>query len=111
MTEEEFFGHKNFRRPLTQQIGGRHYKQLPIQPVEYIHANNIGYFEGNVIKYVSRWQTKGGIEDLKKALHYLELLIDLEKNRDKEKESDSKATRKCDFQAASSGEGQTTLAQ
>lgn len=64
--------------PLTQQIGGKHYKQLTIQPVEYIHANDIGYFEGNVIKYVSRWRDKGGVEDLRKALHYLELLIELE---------------------------------
>jgi hypothetical protein len=66
------------KTPLTQQIGGRHYKQLAIQPVEYIHANGIGYFEGNVIKYVSRWRDKGGVEDLRKALHYLELLIELE---------------------------------
>jgi hypothetical protein len=65
------------------QIGGKHYKSLKIQPVEYIHANDIGYFEGNVIKYVSRWRDKGGVEDLHKALHYLELLIDLEKTSDR----------------------------
>lgn len=63
---------------LEKQEGGSHYKDFPIQPVEYIHANGIGYFEGNVIKYVSRWRSKGGIEDLKKAKHYIELLIDLE---------------------------------
>lgn len=63
---------------LIQQIGGSHYKQLTIQPVEYIHANGISYFEGNVIKYVSRWRDKGGMEDLHKAKHYLELLIELE---------------------------------
>lgn len=68
--------------PLTQQIGGKHYKQLAIQPVEYIHANGIGYFEGNVIKYVSRWRDKGGVEDLHKALHYLQLLMELEETRD-----------------------------
>jgi hypothetical protein len=66
--------------PLHMQVGGLHYKKNAIQPVEYIHANGIGYFEGNVIKYVTRWKDKGGIEDLNKALHYLELLIDLEKN-------------------------------
>lgn len=63
---------------LNVQVGGSHYKDLPIQPVEYIHANGIGYFEGNVIKYVSRWRTKGGIPDLRKAAHYLDLLITLE---------------------------------
>lgn len=64
---------------LEVQIGGNHYKFKVIQPVEYIHANNIGYFEGNVIKYVTRWKDKNGIQDLEKAIHYLELLIDLEK--------------------------------
>lgn len=63
---------------LATQEGGSHYKDQAIQPVEYIHANRIGYFEGNVIKYVSRWKSKGGIEDLKKAKHYIELLIELE---------------------------------
>ena len=51
---------------------------MKIQPVEFIHANGIGYFEGNVIKYVSRWRAKGGVEDLKKARHYIDLLIELE---------------------------------
>jgi len=63
---------------LTKQVAGTHYKDLPIQPVEYIHANTIGYFEGNVIKYVSRWRKKNGIADLEKAKHYIELLIELE---------------------------------
>lgn len=64
---------------LGTQIGGNHYKSQAIQPVEYIHANNIGYFEGNVIKYVTRWKNKNGVQDLEKAKHYLELLIELEK--------------------------------
>lgn len=64
--------------PLDVQVGGSHYKDLKIQPVEYIHANNIGYMEGNVIKYVSRWRAKNGIKDLEKAKHYIELLIQLE---------------------------------
>jgi len=65
---------------LELQVGGTHYKELAIQPVEFIHANNIGYLEGNVIKYVSRWRNKNGIADLEKAKHYIELLIELEKN-------------------------------
>ena len=63
---------------LDKQVQGSHYKDLPIQPVQYIHANGIGYFEGNVIKYVSRWRNKNGLADLEKAKHYLELLIELE---------------------------------
>jgi hypothetical protein len=63
---------------LARQEGGSHYKDLPIQPVQFIHANGIGYFEGNVIKYVARWRAKNGIADLRKAKHYLELLIELE---------------------------------
>lgn len=66
------------KRALDVQIAGNHYKDLAIQPVEYIYANNIGYFEGNVIKYVSRWRNKNGIKDLEKAKHYIELLIELE---------------------------------
>lgn len=67
---------------LKVQVAGSHYKKLAIQPVEYIHANGIGYFEGNVIKYVSRWRSKGGVADLEKARHYIDLLIELERRRD-----------------------------
>lgn len=63
---------------LDKQVAGSHYKDLPIQPVEYIHANAMGYLEGNVVKYVSRWRKKNGIADLEKAKHYIELLIELE---------------------------------
>jgi hypothetical protein len=63
---------------LETQVGGSHYKNLPIQPVQYIHSNHIGYMEGNVIKYVSRWRQKNGIDDLLKARHYIDLLIQLE---------------------------------
>jgi hypothetical protein len=63
---------------LHAQIGGDHYKKLRIQPLEFIHANNIGFAEGSVIKYVSRWREKGGIADLQKAKHFIELLIELE---------------------------------
>lgn len=64
--------------PLAVQVGGAHYKSMVIQPVEFIHANNIGYIEGCVIKYICRYKNKGGIEDLKKIKHYVDLLIDLE---------------------------------
>ena len=63
---------------LNAQVGGDHYKKLKIQPVEYIYANNIGYMEGNVIKYVTRWRDKNGVADLLKARHYIDLLMELE---------------------------------
>ena len=63
---------------LDVQEGGHHYKDLVIQPVEYIHANRIPYIEGNVIKYVTRWCNKNDIADLRKARHYIDLLIELE---------------------------------
>jgi len=63
---------------LNKQVDGDHYKSMAIQPVEFIHANALGYLEGNVIKYVSRWRKKNGIADLQKAKHYVELLIELE---------------------------------
>lgn len=63
---------------LAVQEGGDHYKKLSIQPIEYIHANGIPFAEGCVIKYVSRWRDKGGIKDLEKARHFLDLLIELE---------------------------------
>lgn len=63
---------------LEKQVSGSHYKDFPIQPVEFIHRNNIPYIEGNVIKYVARWRDKGGIADLEKAKHYIDLLIELE---------------------------------
>ena len=67
-------------RANEQQIGGAHYAIKAIQPWDFIIANNIGYLEGNIIKYISRWKDKGGIEDLKKAQHYLQKLIEVAGN-------------------------------
>lgn len=61
-----------------KQVGGNHYSKMVITPTNYILANKMGWLEGNVIKYVSRHQDKNGIEDLKKAIHYLELIIEEE---------------------------------
>lgn len=58
------------------QIGGSHYKDMAIQPTEYITKNNLGYIEGNIIKYISRYKSKNGLEDLKKARHYIDMLIE-----------------------------------
>lgn len=66
------------KSPLTSQVGGNHYSKLAIQPVEYIHKNGIPFIEGSVIKYVTRWRDKGGVKDLEKARHFIDLLIELE---------------------------------
>ena len=63
---------------LDKQVSGKHYKDCVIQPVEYIHANGLPFIEGNVVKYITRWRDKGGLDDLKKVIHYVELLIELE---------------------------------
>lgn len=60
-----------------RQVGGTHYKDKAIQPWDYIVANKLGYLEGTIIGYVSRWQDKGGIEDLRKARHCLDKLIEV----------------------------------
>lgn len=66
---------------LNKQVAGDHYKTRGIQPVEYIHANKLDYFQGNVIKYVTRWRDKAGLADLEKAKHYLEMYIELESKK------------------------------
>ncbi len=66
---------------LGKQVSGEHYKSLAIQPIEYIHANHIPFAEGSVIKYMTRWRDKGGLADLEKAKHFIELLIELENLR------------------------------
>ena len=63
---------------LNKQVAGDHYKDKGIQPIIYIHANNLGFCEGNVVKYITRWREKNGIADLEKAKHYIELLIEME---------------------------------
>ena len=60
------------------QIGGAHYKSFAIQPSEFIHRNGIGFLEGNIIKYVCRYKAKNGRQDLEKARHYIDLLLEWE---------------------------------
>ena len=61
----------------SHQVGGNHYAKHSIQPWDYITANNLGYLEGNIVKYISRWRDKGGIDDLRKVAHYTEKLIEV----------------------------------
>lgn len=64
-----------------EQQGGDHYRRKPIQPWDYIVANDLGFLEGNIVKYVTRWKAKNGLEDLRKAQHYLSKLIEVEELR------------------------------
>lgn len=63
---------------LDKQVSGNHYKNCGIQPIEYIHANSLNYFEGNAVKYITRHRKKNGKADIEKAIHYLELLLEME---------------------------------
>ena len=72
----EQFKEKYMKETLNTQVGGSHYQKYAIQPIEFITKNNIPFLEANVIKYVVRYKDKNGLEDLKKAKHYLEMLIE-----------------------------------
>jgi hypothetical protein len=63
---------------IDKQVAGDHYRKYKIQPVEFCIANDIGFLAGNVIKYVCRYRDKGGAEDIKKARHYLDLILQFE---------------------------------
>ena len=76
---------------LSTQVGGDHYSKLAIQPVEYITRNGLGFVEGSVIKYVTRHRSKGGAEDIRKAIHFLNLLLELEYGKKEAKAEECKA--------------------
>jgi hypothetical protein len=63
---------------LDKQVQGGHYKDMKIQPVEYIHENGLDYLQGNVIKYISRHKAKNGAFDVRKAIHYCELILQMQ---------------------------------
>lgn len=63
---------------LDTQVAGNHYKDKAIQPVEYIHANGLGFLEGCIVKRITRWRDKDGFADLEKIKHEVDLLIELE---------------------------------
>lgn len=62
---------------LDVQVSGNHYKTCKIQPIEYITANNLGYIEGNIVKYATRHKDKNGKADIEKIIHYCQLLLEL----------------------------------
>ena len=67
-------------KPSEKQVAGNHYSKLKIQPMQYSLANNLNYAQANAIKYITRYKYKNGVEDLKKAIHCLELLIEFEQS-------------------------------
>lgn len=68
------------------QEGGNHYKGYAIQPIDFIHKNELNFIQGNVIKYLLRYKEKNGLQDLKKAKHYIDLLIEYEYGKDSDYE-------------------------
>ena len=72
-----------YGKAADKQVGGSHYKDCAIQPVDYIVENKLDFLEGNIVKYITRHKTKNGIEDIRKVIHYAELI--LEKKYGKEK--------------------------
>ena len=71
------------KSPLEKQVGGSHYKSKAIQPIEYIQANDLNFCEGNIVKYITRYKEKNGLEDLEKVGHYLDFLIEDYKKKNK----------------------------
>jgi len=68
--------------PLDTQVGGDHYMKMKIQPVEYIYANEMPYMDGNVVKYISRHRSKNGAEDVRKAIQYCQMILQMEYGED-----------------------------
>ena len=78
---EDFIGKEPELTAKDVQIGGNHYKDLSIQPGDYIRENKLGWYEGNVIKYITRHDKKNGLEDVMKAKHYIEMIIEEYKSK------------------------------
>lgn len=62
----------------SEQVGGDHYKSLPIQPIEYIYRNGLDFLQGNIVKYATRHKSKGKAEDVRKIIHYARLILEIE---------------------------------
>jgi hypothetical protein len=77
-TEKLEKGREGSTGALASQVGGNHYSKLAIQPIEFIHANNLDFFQGSILKYTCRHKDKNGVEDLKKVIHYAQLAAKLQ---------------------------------
>lgn len=97
MTDEEFIGGAN-----DKQVAGTHYKKYTIQPWDAIVDWQLGFLDGCAVKYISRWKDKGGVEDIKKAIHFLEKLLETQmdsklRKQQFELQSDINKTRMADI--------------
>ena len=75
MTSKDMFKGTTYNS-LEEQVGGKHYRSMKIQPAEFINENKLLFAEGNAIKYICRHQSKGKAEDIEKAMHYLEMILE-----------------------------------
>ena len=69
-------------KALEKQVGGNHYKDFKIMPIEYITQNKLDFCEGNIVKYISRHEKKNGAEDIRKVIHYAELILQQKYGKD-----------------------------
>ena len=76
MTHKEMFKGMTYQS-LEKQVGGKHYRNMKIQPAEFINENKLLFAEGNAIKYICRHKFKNGAEDIRKVIHYAELLLEM----------------------------------
>jgi len=81
--EEQLLKEERVIKATHKQVGGNHYKDCKIMPIEYITKNNLDFLEGNVVKYITRHKLKGGVEDIKKVIHYAELILELKYGKEK----------------------------
>ena len=83
---KEFNSHNDMIRQSVKgkdrQVGGDHYIDFKIMPIEYISKNKLDFLEGNIVKYISRHRKKNGAEDIRKVIHYAELILELEYGED-----------------------------
>ena len=75
MTDKDMFKGITYDS-LEKQVGGKHYRNMKIQPAEFINENKLLFAEGNAIKYICRHQSKGNADDINKAIHYLEMILE-----------------------------------
>ena len=82
--EEDLINKERFSKTKAtdNQVGGSHYKDCKIMPIEYIYKNKLDFLEGNVVKYITRHKLKGGVEDIKKVIHYAELILEKKYGKD-----------------------------
>ena len=79
MTNKEIFKSTTYYS-FDEQVGGKHYRNMKIQPAEFINENKLLFAEGNAIKYICRHSVKGKEQDIRKAIHYLEMILERDYN-------------------------------